>query len=60
MDPNEEIICMLKKKVKEELKSKINETAVGYIHIFNKRLEEKLKVEGIQIKKEEVFQKKID
>ena len=34
---------VLKKEVKDELKDKFNETAVGYIHVFNKRLEEKLR-----------------
>ena len=43
MESNNELIANLKKEVKEELKGEFNETAVGYIHIFNKRLEEKLR-----------------
>ena len=34
MESNNELIANLKKEVKEELKGKFNETAVGYIHIF--------------------------
>ena len=43
MESNDELIENLKKEVKDELKDKFNETAVGYIHVFNKRLEEKLR-----------------
>ena len=50
----------LKKEVKEELKGEFNETAVGYIHIFNKRLEEKLREQGIEYDKEKLEHKQID
>ena len=36
MESNDELIENLKKEVKDELKDKFNETAVGYIHVFNK------------------------
>lgn len=49
-----------KKEVKDELKDKFNETAVGYIHVFNKRLEEKLREQGIEYNKEEFKGKQID
>ena len=43
-----------------KLKDKFNETAVGYIHVFNKRLEEKLREQGIEYNKEEFEGKQID
>ena len=43
-----------------ELKGEFNETAVGYIHIFNKRLEEKLREQGIEYDKEKLEHKQID
>ena len=42
------------------IKDKFNETAVGYIHVFNKRLEEKLREQGIEYNKEEFEGKQID
>ena len=57
---NNELIANLKKEVKEELKGEFNETAVGYIHIFNKRLEEKLREQGIEYDKEKLEHKQID
>lgn len=57
---NDELIANLKKEVKEELKGEFNETAVGYIHIFNKRLEEKLREQGIEYDKEKLEHKQID
>lgn len=60
MESNDELIENLKQEVKNELKDKLNETAVGYIHIFNKRLEEKLRENGIEYKKEEFKGKQID
>ena len=54
MESNNELIANLKKEVKEELKGEFNETAVGYIHIFNKRLEEKLREQGIEYDKEKL------
>ena len=57
MESNNELIANLKK---EELKGKFNETAVGYIHIFNKRLEEKLREQGIEYDKEKLEHKQID
>lgn len=60
MESNNELIANLKKEVKEELKGEFNETAVGYIHIFNKRLEEKLREKGIEYNKEEFKCKQID
>ena len=48
MESNDELIENFKKKVKDELKDKFSETAVGYVHVFNKRLEEKLCVLGIE------------
>ena len=60
MESNDELIANLKKEVKEELKGEFNETAVGYIHIFNKRLEEKLREQGIEYDKEKLEHKQID
>lgn len=60
MESNNELIANLKKEVKEELKGEFNETAVGYIHIFNKRLEEKLREQGIEYEKEKLEHKQID
>lgn len=60
MESNNELIANLKKEVKEELKGEFNETAVGYIHVFNKRLEEKLREQGIEYNKEEFNGKQID
>ena len=60
MESNNELIANLKKEVKEELKGKFNETAVGYIHIFIKRLEEKLREQGIEYDKEKLEHKQID
>ena len=60
MESNNELIANLKKQVKEELKGEFNETAVGYIHIFNKRLEEKLREQGIEYDKEKLEHKQID
>ena len=58
MESNNELIANL--EVKEELKGEFNETAVGYIHIFNKRLEEKLREQGIEYDKEKLEHKQID
>ena len=60
MESNAEMIGNRKKEVKDELKDKFNETAVGYIHVFNKRLEEKLREQGIEYNKEEFKGKQID
>ena len=60
MESNNELIANLKKEVKEELKGEFNETAVGYTHIFNKRLEEKLREQGIEYDKEKLEHKQID
>ncbi len=60
MESNNELIANLKKEVKEELKGEFNEIAVGYIHIFNKRLEEKLREQGIEYDKEKLEHKQID
>lgn len=60
MESNNELIANLKKEVKEDLKGEFNETAVGYIHIFNKRLEEKLREQGIEYDKEKLEHKQID
>lgn len=60
MESNNELIANLKKEVKEELKGEFNETVVGYIHIFNKRLEEKLREQGIEYDKEKLEHKQID
>lgn len=60
MESNNELIANLKKEVKEEFKGEFNETAVGYIHIFNKRLEEKLREQGIEYDKEKLEHKQID
>lgn len=60
MESNDELIENLKKEVKDELKDKFNETAVGYIYVFNKRLEEKLREQGIEYNKEEFKGKQID
>lgn len=60
MESNNELIANLKKEVKEELKGEFNETAVGYIHIFNKRLEEELREQGIEYEKEKLEHKQID
>ena len=60
MESNNELIANLKKEVKEELKGEFNETAVGYIHIFNKRIEEKLREQGIEYDKEKLEHKQKD
>lgn len=60
MESNDELIENLKKEVKDEFKDKFNETAVGYVHAFNKRLEEKLREQGIEYNKEEFNGKQID
>ena len=60
MESNDELIEILKQEVKDELKDKFNETAVGYIHVFNKRLEEKLREQGIEYDKEKLEHKQID
>ena len=60
MESKDELIEILKQEVKDELKDKFNETAVGYIHVFNKRLEEKLREQGIEYNKEEFEGKQID
>ncbi|HJJ13030.1 MAG: hypothetical protein ACLSW4_00190 [Clostridia bacterium] len=61
MELNEEIITRLKEEVKAELKDEISETAVGYVHVFNKRLEKKLQENNIEYKEdEEVANKQID
>ncbi len=60
MESNEEIIEILKNEVKEELKNQVSETSLGYVHVFNKRLEEKLKEKGIEVKKEDFSGKLID
>lgn len=60
MESNDELIETLKQEVKDELKDKFNETTVGYIHVFNKRLEEKLREQGIEYNKEEFEGKQID
>ena len=60
MESNDELIENLKKEVKDELKDKFNETAVGYIQVFNKRIEEKLREPGIEYNKEEFKGKQID
>ena len=48
MELSEEIITRLKEEVKAELKDEISETAVGYVHVFNKRLEKKLQENNIE------------
>ena len=61
MELNEEIITRLKEEVKAELKDEISETAVGYVHVFKKRLEKKLQENNIEYKEdEEVANKQID
>lgn len=60
METNEEIIESLKQEVRAELKDKFNETAVGYVHIFNKKLEEKLREKGIEYNQENFAGKQID
>jgi hypothetical protein len=60
MESNDELIGTLKQEVKDELKDKFNETAVGYIHVFNKRLEEKLREQGIEYNNKECKGKQID
>lgn len=61
MELSEEIIEKLKDEVKQELKDEISETAVGYVHVFNKRLEKKLQENNIEYKEdEEVANKQID
>ena len=61
MELNEEIITRLKEEVKAELKDEISEIEVGYVHVFNKRLEKKLQENNIEYKEdEEVANKQID
>ena len=61
MELSEEIIEKLKEEVKQELKDEISETAVGYIHVFNKRWEKILKENNIvYTEKEEIANKLID
>ena len=53
MENNDLILREIEKEAKNELKGKINETAVGYVKILNKKIEEKAKEKGIDFIYEE-------
>ena len=53
MEENDLILKEIEKEAKNELKGKINETAVGYIKVLNKIIEEKAKEKGIDFEYKE-------
>lgn len=60
MEENDLILKEIEKEAKNELKGKINETAVGYIKVLNKIIEEKAKEKGIDFEYKEKEGKQID
>ena len=60
MEENDLILKEIEKEAKDELKGKINETAVGYIKVLNKIIEEKAKEKGIDFEYKEKEGKQID
>ena len=60
MENNDLILREIEKEAKNELKGKISETAVGYVKVLNKKIEEKAKEKGIDFIYEEKEGKLID
>ena len=60
MENNDLILREIEKEAKNELKGKIKETALGYVKILNKKIEEKAKEKGIDFIYEEKEGKLID
>lgn len=60
MENNDLILREIEKEAKNELKGKINETAVEYVKVLNKKIEEKAKEKGIDFIYEEKEGKLID
>ena len=54
------ILKEIENEAKNELKGKINETALGYVKVLNKKIQEKAKEKGIDFKNEEKEGKLID
>lgn len=53
MENNDLILKEIEKETKNELKGKVNETAVGYVKVLNNKIEEKAKEKGIDFIYEE-------
>lgn len=60
MEEKDLILKEIENEAKNELKGKINETAVGYIKALNKKIEEKVKEKGIDFEIKEKEGKQID
>lgn len=60
MEEKDFILKEIENEAKNELKGKINETAVGYIKVLNKKIEEKAKEKGIDFEIKEKEGKQID
>ncbi len=60
MEEKDLILKEIENEAKNELKGKINETALGYVKVLNKKIEEKAKEKGIDFKNEEKEGKLID
>ena len=60
MEEKDIILKEIENEAKNELKGKINETALGYVKVLNKKIEEKAKEKGIDFKYEEKEGKLID
>ncbi len=60
MEEKDLILKEIENEAKNELKGKINETAVGYIKVLNKKIEEKAKEKGIDFEIKEKEGKQID
>lgn len=60
MEEKDLILKEIENEAKNELKGKINETALGYVKVLNKKIQEKAKEKGIDFKNEEKEGKLID
>ncbi len=60
MEEKDLILKEIENEAKNELKGKINETAVGYIKVLNKKIEEKAKEKEIDFEIKEKEGKQID
>lgn len=60
MEEKDLILKEIENEAKNELKGKINETAVGYIKALNKKIEEKAKEKEIDFEIKEKEGKQID
>ena len=60
MEEKDLILKEIENEAKNELKGKINETALGYVKVLNKKIQEKEKEKGIDFKNEEKEGKLID